>query len=226
MTRTTEPMKLIAVDPQANDPVSSAPLTTQTIDDLTPVVTSADEGAADAVLIENESPILSVVTRGPRTIVVGKPATYVVDLGNRSDVAAKDVVVRMNIPQWVEIVQQTTSNGVSQIRPDDSGNAILAWRVDRLSGRGHEKLILELIPRGNRPLDLGVTWTFSPAQSVTQIQVQEPKLQISVVGPQDVLFGETKVYTITVSNPGTGDADDVVLESVAAGTRRKACWSA
>ena len=88
------------------------------------------------MLIENESPILSVVTRGPKTIVVGKAATYVVDLVNRSDVAAKDVVVRMNIPQWVEIVQQTTSSGVAQIRPDDSGNAILAWRVDRLSGRG------------------------------------------------------------------------------------------
>ena len=81
--------------------------------------------------------------------------------------------------------------------------------------------MLDLIPRGNRPLDLGVTWTFSPAQSVTQIQVQEPKLQLSVVGPQDVLFGETKVYTITVSNPGTGDAENVVLNLLAAGAGRE-----
>jgi uncharacterized repeat protein (TIGR01451 family) len=60
-------------------------------------------------------------------------------------------------------------------------------------------------------LDLGVTWTFAPASTTTQIQVQEPKLQMSVSGPQDLLFGETKVYTVTISNPGTGDAENVVL---------------
>ena len=36
-------------------------------------------------------------------------------------------------------------------------------------------------------------------------------MHLSVVGPQDVMFAETKVYTITVSNPGTGDAENVVL---------------
>jgi uncharacterized repeat protein (TIGR01451 family) len=206
---TTEPMKLIADDHHENPAVSAAPLTTEQLDAQTSGSEPVD--MTSNVLIENESPILSVVTRGPKTMVVGKSANYVVDLSNRSDVPAKDVVVRMNVPQWVEIIQQTTSNGAANIHPDDSGNAVLAWRVDRLNGRGHERLMLELVPRGNRPLDLGVTWSFSPAQSVTHIQVQEPKLQLSVVGPQDVLFGETKVYTITVSNPGTGDAENVVL---------------
>jgi uncharacterized repeat protein (TIGR01451 family) len=206
----TEPMKLVAEDAGGSNSADASVLPIGEPTSSTPTAAPSSD-AANSVLIENESPILSVVTRGPKTIVVGKPASYVLDLSNRSDVPAKDVLVRMNIPQWVEINQQTTSSGTANIRPDDSGNAILAWRVDRLSGRGHERLMLELVPRGNRPLDLGVTWTFSPAQSVTQIQVQEPKLQLSVVGPQDVLFGETKVYTITVSNPGTGDAENVVL---------------
>ncbi len=172
-----------------------------------PVVAESGE----AVLIRDQSPVLSVVTRGPKTIVVGKTATFVVDLTNRSDFPAKDVVVRVNIPQWVEIVQQNPSFGTANIQPDDSGNAVLSWSLDRLNGLGQEKLILDLIPRGSRPLDLGVTWTISPARSTTQIQVQEPKLQLTVVGPQEVMYGETKVYTITVSNPGTGAAENVVL---------------
>jgi hypothetical protein len=213
-------MKLMASDPGSSEPLANGRLTAEPLPgtervgggrELPKGARSGASGDADMVLIENESPVLSVQTRGPRTIVVGKPATYVVDMANRSDVDAKDVVVRMNIPQWVEIAQQSPSTGAVEVRPDDSGNGVLVWRVDRLNGRSQEKLMLSLIPRGNRALDLGVTWTFSPARSVTQIQVQEPKLQLSVVGPQDVMFGETKVYTITVSNPGTGDAENVVL---------------
>jgi hypothetical protein len=213
-------MKLMASDPSDSEPLSNRRLTAEPLPasdgvgdgrEQPKAGRSAASADADMLLIENLSPVLAVQTRGPRTIVVGKPAAYVVDVANRSDVAAKDVVVRMNIPQWVEVAQQSPTTGAVEVRPDDSGNGVLSWRVDRLNGRTQEKLMLNLIPRGNRALDLGVTWTFSPARSITQIQVQEPKLQLSVVGPQDVMFGDTKVYTITVSNPGTGDAEDVVL---------------
>ncbi|MCA9150156.1 MAG: hypothetical protein KDA92_12690, partial [Planctomycetales bacterium] len=172
---------------------------------------SAEEDDEDAILLANESPLISVVTRGPKTIVVGKPARYVVHLLNQNDRPAKDVVVRVAIPQWVEIAQHNPSVGSAHVQPDDAGNMVLAWNVDRFAGRGREKLYIDLVPRGNRPVDLGVTWTFSPAQKSTQIQVQEPKLHLTVVGPQDVLYGDTKVYTISVSNPGTGDAENVVL---------------
>jgi uncharacterized repeat protein (TIGR01451 family) len=189
-------------------PLTPSPLPQMTLADSAEVST-ADE--SEGVLLENQSPVLSVITRGPKTMVVGKAATFVMDLANSSEFAAKDVVVRVNIPQWVEIVQQNPSVGVASVQPDDSGNAVISWSIDRLQGRGQEKLMLDLIPRGSRPLDLGVTWTFSPARTTTQIQVQEPKLHLTVVGPQDVLFGETKIYTITISNPGTGDAENVTL---------------
>ncbi len=178
------------------------------------VGTEADAtGAAaeDGVLLNEEAPVLSVKTRGPKTMVVGKVATYVINLSNHSEGSAKEVVVRMNIPAWVEVAQQEATLGNARLQPDDSGHSVLSWTVGSLSGRADEKLTLGLIPRSSRALDLGVTWTFAPASTTTQIQVQEPKLQMSVVGPQDLLFGETKVYTVTISNPGTGDAENVVL---------------
>lgn len=178
----------------------------------------------EAILIRNESPLLSVVTRGPKSLVVGKPATYAFDLKNSGDVGAKDVVVHVRIPDSVEVVRQHPSTGTAHIHPDDTGRSVLAWRVDQLEGNGGEKLLLELIPRSSRPLDLGVTWNFTPSQSSAQIQVREPKLQLNVIGPQDVLYGETKVYSITVSNPGTGDAENVVLHllPLVAGERQAA----
>jgi uncharacterized repeat protein (TIGR01451 family) len=198
-----------ATTPWTNEPIAS-PVSADPEETSSETAIEPTE-SADMVLLNDQSPVLAVVTRGPKTMVVGKTASYAIDVTNQSDLPAKDVVVRVNIPQWVEIAQQNPSLGAAHIQPDDSGNAVLAWTVDRLNGRAQEKLLLDLIPRGSRPLDLGVTWTFSPAESSAQIQVQEPKLHLTVLGPQDVLFGETKVYTITVSNPGTGNADNVVL---------------
>ena len=164
------------------------------------------------VLFQNESPVIAVRTRGPRTIVVGKAANYMIDLGNTSSANAKDVVVNIRIPTWAEVTNHRATTGSARMQPDGKGNTVMQWTVGQLKGNGKEKLLLSLIPRSSRPFDLGVSWTFNPVRSSAQIQVQEPKLELAVMGPQDVQFGETKVYTIIVSNPGTGDAENVVLQ--------------
>jgi uncharacterized repeat protein (TIGR01451 family) len=207
----------------ANATDAASPEATTTAEPIKAVLDSSTPGAGvneadatgpaaeDGILLNEEAPVLSVKTRGPKTMVVGKVATYVINLSNHSEGSAKEVVVRMNIPAWVEVAQQEATLGNARLQPDDSGHSVLSWTVGSLSGRADEKLTLGLIPRSSRALDLGVTWTFAPASTTTQIQVQEPKLQMSVSGPQDLLFGETKVYTVTISNPGTGDAENVVL---------------
>lgn len=212
----TETTTANATDAASPEAMTTAEPIKAVLDSSTPGagVTEADAtGAAaeDGILLNEEAPVLSVKTRGPKTMVVGKVATYVINLSNHSEGSAKEVVVRMNIPAWVEVAQQEATLGNARLQPDDSGHSVLSWTVGSLSGRADEKLTLGLIPRSSRALDLGVTWTFAPASTTTQIQVQEPKLQMSVSGPQDLLFGETKVYTVTISNPGTGDAENVVL---------------
>jgi uncharacterized repeat protein (TIGR01451 family) len=47
------------------------------------------------------------------------------------------------------------------------------------------------------------------AQAV--VEVQEPKLEMIVTGPDDALYGETKRFELTLTNPGTGPAEDVVV---------------
>jgi hypothetical protein len=46
----------------------------------------------------------------------------------------------------------------------------------------------------------------------TTVQVEEPKLQMEISGPSEVLFGKSQRYTLTLSNPGTGDAEEVSIE--------------
>ena len=57
-----------------------------------------------------------------------------------------------------------------------------------------------------------MTWKLKSVSAMAQIEVEEPKLRMSVVGPADIRFGDTKLYSITVSNPGTGDAENVMLQ--------------
>ncbi len=192
-----------------------------------PAVESHQAGAERVFLIENESPLIAVRTRGPRTIVVGKPSSYVVELSNESHAAAEEVVVKIDIPSWVEVIRQEPSSGGIRVDADDQGDGKMIWTVGRLEGEAREQLLLNIVPRGSRPLDLAITWTFTPVRSTAVIQVQEPKLELDVIGPQDVLYGETKVYTITISNPGTGEAENVLLKLLplvsngkAAGARR------
>jgi uncharacterized repeat protein (TIGR01451 family) len=148
---------------------------------------------------------------GPKTIVIGRSATYEVTIVNEGETAAKDVQVQVVMPDWAEIAAAQSAAGSAQSEPDQQGHTVLRWSLPRVESRASEKLSLEIIPRSSRPFDLQVTWTFTPATSLAHIQVQEPKLAMTLLGPQDVLYGETKVYTIELSNPGTGDAENVVL---------------
>jgi uncharacterized repeat protein (TIGR01451 family) len=88
-------------------------------------------------------------------------------------------------------------------------NSGLEWSMDRLDEGAEETLTIKLVPRKSSPLDLAISYTFTPETTQTMVEVQEPKLAMNLTGPSEVLFGQTKVYKLTVSNPGNGDTHNV-----------------
>jgi uncharacterized repeat protein (TIGR01451 family) len=94
-----------------------------------------------------------------------------------------------------------------------------------LSAGASEALDLKLVPRSSRPLELGVNWTVSPVGSRAIVEVQEPKLELSVSGPDEVLFGKPQLYRFTLSNPGTGTAENVRIDLYPPGGGEKAAAS-
>jgi uncharacterized repeat protein (TIGR01451 family) len=175
-----------------------------------PPVRASAANAGGNVLFTRQSPILSVETAGPRSITIGKEATYVVSVTNSGDAAAQDVKVAIRIPPWTEVIGATGTSGAAQAVAGKSEEP-LTWNVPRLESKGKEQLTLRLVPRESRPFDLAVQWTFSPVASQAMVEVKEPKLAMAVAGPEEILYGETKVYKLSLSNPGTGDAENVVL---------------
>ena len=66
------------------------------------------------------------------------------------------------------------------IETDVQQNSVMKWNIRQLSPRSTERLDLKIIPRDSRTVDLAVRWSYAPIEAVTQIEVQEPKLQMSV----------------------------------------------
>jgi uncharacterized repeat protein (TIGR01451 family) len=70
-------------------------------------------------------------------------------------------------------------------------------------------LALKLIPLSNRPFELAVEWSLVPIASSAQIKVQQPMLEIALNGPSEIVYGDIRAYTVVLTNPGTGDANNV-----------------
>ncbi len=85
------------------------------------------------------------------------------------------------------------------------------WQVGRLEAEGREKLILKIVPRESRPLDLTVKWDYKPTTSQAVIEVQEPRLVMQLDGPREVLYGRPEIYRLEITNAGNGGAENVVL---------------
>jgi uncharacterized repeat protein (TIGR01451 family) len=163
------------------------------------------------VLLTNRAPALSFETEGPRRVIIGREATYRVAMINMGQVDARNVIVSVKLPPWAEVASSSASVGSPQMDTDVDQHTVVSWSISHLPARGRETLVLNIVPRDSRPFDLAVGWAFAPEHSMAQIEVQEPKLEISINGPDEIQYGETEIYTVTLANPGTGTAENVVL---------------
>ena len=170
----------------------------------------SDSATSGNVLFAQQSPILGVQTAGPRSVNVGKEAAYTITINNSGQMPVQDLTVTVKIPSWTDVVDAKPSNGATRASNSNSGEPF-TWQLSRLEAHSKEQLVLRLVPRDSRPFDLSVQWTFSPVASQAMVEVKEPKLTMSLAGPKEVLYGQTKVYKLSLANPGTGDAENVVL---------------
>ena len=165
----------------------------------------------DDLLLTQRMPVLVSKVSGPRTIIVGREATYRVLLANRGDTGADRVETQVTVPEWAEVVSVDTAAGSVDRsgRPGEPGT--LVWRTNHLAKDEMVKLDVVLVARSGRPIQLGVTHTHQPVDGSTLVEVQEPKLSLSLIGPNEVLYGKPQLFRLTLANPGTGPAEQVTL---------------
>jgi len=170
---------------------------------------NSGQSASTGALASSAGALLRVDTIGPETIVLGEEARYIVRVTNQSNTEAKQVLVRAAIPDTVRLGSTEASDGTARAEQGAQGVRLLTWTMDSLKPLTERELRLNLIPLTNRPFELAVEWSLLPISSSAHIKVQQPMLEIALSGPSEIIYGETRAYTVVLTNPGTGDAKSV-----------------
>jgi uncharacterized repeat protein (TIGR01451 family) len=176
---------------------------------LSAAATSANAAEGDGVpgaeqLDGVQSPALTVEKLAPPEIQVGKEATFQIHVRNVGKVAAHEVTILDRIPKGTQFVNATPT-----ATPTSQGQ--MMWNVGTLQPGDEVTVSLQLMPLSEGELG-SVAQVVFQTQAAVRTLCTKPQLSVTHAGPQKVLIGETVVFDITVSNPGSGVATSVIME--------------
>lgn len=182
---------------------------------------STTVGTADNdILVTGQLPQIVSRVSGPKTILIGREAKYQIILENRGAASAEQLSTEIVAPEWADVVHVTTSAGTVQRPISQNSGTTVRWDVASLTANGRQTLDMVVVPKTSQPLSLGVSWRHAPVAATTMVEVQEPKLAMSINGPDEVYFGRPQTYRLSVSNPGTGPAENIVIQMMPPGSNQ------
>jgi uncharacterized repeat protein (TIGR01451 family) len=89
---------------------------------------------------------------------------------------------------------------------------VLIWELGTLMAKQERNLMLKMAAEVKGDV-LPQAWVTFTGSSVMRIRVREPKLGLRVSTAEKVLVGDPAAFTLTVSNPGDGSADQVKIHA-------------
>lgn len=149
-----------------------------------------------------QSPQVDVHWEGEGTLNIGQRSQCSLIVTNSGSSLVRNVVVEAAIPPGVDVVQALPA--------PQSGTS--RWSVGDLEPGQKHAIEMIVVPRERGDVALNAFVRFT-GYSTSVFAVQEPMLQMQVEGPDSVTVGEQPGYVITVHNPGTGVAQNVVIEA-------------
>ncbi len=151
-----------------------------------------------------QTPQIVVQKMAPPEVQVGKPAVFEIHLKNTGQVPAQNVEVRDEIPKGTRLLdtQPKASRGV---------RGELVWSLGTVKPNEEVRLQVQLMPTDEGVLGSKATVTFGAEASARTVSTK-PMLVLKTAAPPRVQIGDEITLQITVSNPGTGVAHQVVLE--------------
>ena len=172
----------------------------------TPGLTSrTGTGRPGEQLLEGaQSPSITIQKLAPEEIQVGKRCTFAIRIQNTGQRTAQNVQIHDEVPLGTELVGTAPRAAVS--------GAHVVWELGTLSVGEERTVEMELIPTEEGELGSVATVTLA-AQASAKARCTRPELALRLSCKPQVLEGQQHVVQIEISNPGSGDATDVMLLS-------------
>jgi Domain of unknown function DUF11 len=186
-------------------PVETAP---QAVESTPHTLRSTRAALADAAAAGShdaaQGPLVTVHWEKKSPLLVGQECACELVIKNTGKLAASDVSVEAYFPATVRLTH-------SDPMPSDNQDHV-TWSIPSLSA-GEEKVVhVTMLPSKRGDLATMALVRFS-AQSPHVFVVEEPLLSLSVHGPKELMIGDPATQSITIGNPGTGVAHNVLIEA-------------
>ena len=175
--------------------------------------------------IVSASPRLEFDIEQPDSVVVNQEITQRIRVTNIGDAPAPGVVINIDIPSWIDIRHMDASNGNVVLRSRDDGSGItdLEWKIDIMNQGATEMLVLRSVPQLHRPIEFPIRYDFHRPAIIATVEIREPKLEMELVGNDEMRWNDVAVYTLFVRNVGNGDAEQIRLELLQTSSEAKDC---
>jgi hypothetical protein len=162
--------------------------------------------------LSTESPSLRVVLNGPETLDVGSLGNYEIVVLNQDRINLEGLVLRLDVPKDVAVqpMQPQTGEVDSERAPD--GATLMTWGIPTLRAGQIARAPVQMVAKRSSNFPIGLEWTLIPVSQTANINVVSPKLDISIEGAGEVVFGETNVYRLRLRNRGQAVARNVVVQ--------------
>jgi uncharacterized repeat protein (TIGR01451 family) len=151
-----------------------------------------------------QAPSIVIHKRAPDQVKVGKPATFIIQVQNVGGVEAFGVQVHDRVPAGMRLVDATP-------QPQVHGDLLL-WKLGAVEPGGERTISMQLVPEAEGELGSVARVTFEAAASVRTFSTR-PALKITQRAPERVLIGQQVEIELEVSNPGSGAATGVILQT-------------
>jgi uncharacterized repeat protein (TIGR01451 family) len=187
-------------------PVPAAPTTSPIIPPPTPLAPPplpdnrlAQQAAENTV--GRQDAAVSVEWVGPPAAKIGVATEYVLIVRNTAAVAVHDVKATAVIPAGLRVAAAEPAAGADG-----------AWALGTLDAKQEKLIKMKLVAeaRGDPMPQAFVTFT---SVASLRLKVREPKVVLKAAGPERVMAGESVAFTVAVSNPGDGTAEQVKVRA-------------
>jgi uncharacterized repeat protein (TIGR01451 family) len=149
-----------------------------------------------------QEPSVSVEWVGPPMAKVAIPTEYVLVVRNTSNIGIRDVKANVVFPAGLRL---------ASAEPRDEGNGV--WTLGVLEAKSEKTIQMKLIAEARGDLTPQAFVHFTSAAAV-RVKVREPKLVMKAAVAEKVMIGDMTAFTVTVSNPGDGNADQVRIQAI------------
>ena len=172
-------------------------------------VTPTTEPARPPVNIATApKPDVTIRKLAPAEVTIGDPLIYSIEISNRGETNASEVIVEDRIPTGCKLVGTIP-------QAELIGSKIL-WRLGRLPAKSNQKLLIKVIPLEEGEIGSVATVNFvaEVSTSTSVRSAAKPKIKLEVTNRETAKVGENVLFRFRVANDGDADAENVSLQDI------------